>query len=357
VPEHYELIKKVGEGAYGVVASFKDNKTGKKVAVKKNGDAFADADDGKRILREIKLQRQLDHENILGIVDVFAPETLDFNDVYIVTELMEFDLAKVIASNGSLKAEHHQWFMQQILLGLAYLHSADIVHRDLKPANILTNKQCDVKICDFGLARVLNSAPVSEDQTNYVVTRWYRAPEVLFAPESHYTAAIDVWSAGCIMAEMIKRRPLFQGTSQWDQIKRIVALLGMPRKEDLSWLPEGGAGRRFINKHCKGATKVDWPATLRIDSEQACAVVDEALRFDPRKRKSARDILSMPYFASIAAEQDTKMCPRLDWSFDNFKPTRKLLQKHLYLECADFHPELYERDRAQLAAWGIRAAL
>lgn len=371
VPDHYDLIKKVGSGAYGFVASFTDTRTGEEVAVKKIADAFEDVIDGKRILREIKLQRQFDHDNILRIVDMFAPETLNFDDIYIVTELMETDLHKVIYSKQTLTEDHHQVFMQQILLGLAYLHSANVVHRDLKPANILSNKQCDLKICDFGLARVLEGqAPAGDDQdaawgkamaaapeqdlTDYVVTRWYRAPEVLFHPECHYTVSIDVWAAGCILAEMINRKPLFPGRDSADQIKKIVALLGTPESEDISWLPEGGAGKRFVNRHCKDAKKVDWPMTLHVDSEQACAVVDEALRFDPRKRRGARDILGMPYFSAIAADQDTKTCPRIDWSFDDFEPTRQLLQKHLYVEAAVIHPELYERDRAQLASWGIR---
>jgi len=155
IPAHLELIKKVGSGAYGTVASFQDPANGSKIAVKKITDAFHDLVDGKRILREVKLLRFMKHDNISCILDLYPPDSPDFDDIYIVTDLMETDLHRVIYSKQVLNEEHHQYFSYQILRGLLYMHSANVVHRDLKPSNILVNKNCDLKICDFGLARGL----------------------------------------------------------------------------------------------------------------------------------------------------------------------------------------------------------
>merc|ERR1719453_2790101 len=179
VPERMEFIRKVGSGAYGTVASFKDSETGESYAVKKVSNAFDDLVDAKRILREIKLLRQLKHDNIICILDMYPPAGVDFEDIYIVTDLMETDLHRVIYSKQQLTDEHFQYFVYQTLRGLKYLHSANVVHRDLKPSNILVNKNCDLKICDFGLARGFSSGEDDPTLTDYVVTRWYRAPEVV----------------------------------------------------------------------------------------------------------------------------------------------------------------------------------
>ncbi len=123
----------------------------------------------------------------------------------------------------------------QILRGLKYLHSANVIHRDLKPSNILVNKNCDLKICDFGLARGFRSQDQEDPNlTDYVVTRWYRAPEVVLLA-SEYTKAIDVWSVGCILCELVGRKALFTGKDHLDQIKKIIEIIGMPGEEDLHW--------------------------------------------------------------------------------------------------------------------------
>ena len=136
VPRSLEFIRKVGSGAYGVVASFRQQNTGEKVAVKKITNAFDDLIDAKRILREIKILRQLSHDNIIRILDIFPPASPDFEDIYIVTDLMETDLHRVIYSKQALSDEHCQYFVYQILRGLKYLHSANVIHRDLKPSNL-----------------------------------------------------------------------------------------------------------------------------------------------------------------------------------------------------------------------------
>ena len=154
VEKKYELIKQVGLGADGVVCSCNDKKSNTKVAVKKVPNAFEDLVDAKRILREIKLLAFFDHENIISLLDVPRPPSkTNYPDIYIVTDLMETDLHRVIYSKQELSDEHIQYFLYQLLRGLLHIHSANVAHRDLKPSNILVNKNCDLKICDLGLGR------------------------------------------------------------------------------------------------------------------------------------------------------------------------------------------------------------
>ena len=154
VDKKYEFIKRLGQGAYGVVCSCLDKDTNKKVAIKKIPNAFEDLIDAKRIVREIKLLHFFKHKNIIALVDVAKPESkTGFDDIYFATELMETDLHKVIYSKQNLTDAHIQYFIYQILTGTYYMHSANVVHRDLKPSNILVNKDCGVKICDLGLGR------------------------------------------------------------------------------------------------------------------------------------------------------------------------------------------------------------
>lgn len=368
------------------------------MAVKRVPHFHADVNDGKRILREVKLLRQLDHPNIITIVDLVAPETPRMNDIYIVTELMETDLSKVIRSKQVLLESHHQHFSHQMLLALRYLHRRGVIHRDLKPANLLVNANCDLKICDFGLARVQTTSPRCDQQgmTDYVVTRWYRAPEVGLV-ESRYTEAIDVWSAGCILAELINRKPLFEGRDPVDQIRRIVKIIGSPTDAELAWIRDDGAARRFLQL-CPHSV-ADWGAALPKASHDAREAVQKMLQFDPTTRISAAEALKLPYYSlfedpmgddvstrapsKVSCQDDVStrvpseassrdgscdgdhimklQCKInelesntvIDWTFDDFVPTKALLQNYLYCECAEFHPDIVKRDWRILKALGI----
>lgn len=226
VDTRYSMIRVVGSGAYGVVISSKDAKNTKNVAIKMVPKAFNDEIDAKRILREIKLLKHFQHENIVGIVDMMPPTARyleDFHDIYMVTDLMETDLHRIIYSKQKLSIDHAQYFIYQLLRGLKYIHSADVIHRDLKPSNLLVNSNCDLKICDFGLARGIGEKQ-TEGQggtmllTEYVVTRWYRAPEIMLACHE-YSKPVDMWSVGCIFAELIQRKPYFPGEDYIDQVR------------------------------------------------------------------------------------------------------------------------------------------
>lgn len=176
----YKILEVIGKGSYGVVCAAIDTHTGEKVAIKKIHDIFEHISDAIRILREVKLLRLLRHPDIVEIKSIMLPPSKrEFKDIYVVFELMESDLHQVIKANDDLTREHHQFFLYQMLRALKYMHTANVYHRDLKPKNILANANCKLKVCDFGLARVaFSDTPTTIFWTDYVATRWYRAPEL-----------------------------------------------------------------------------------------------------------------------------------------------------------------------------------
>lgn len=235
VDRRYTMIRTIGSGAYGVVISASDAKTDRNIAIKMVPKAFSDEIDAKRILREIKLLKHFRHDNIVSLLDMMPPNVPyleDFTDVYMVADLMETDLHRIIYSKQKLSIDHSQYFIYQVLRGMKYIHSCRVLHRDLKPSNLLVNSNCDLKICDFGLARGIHRDPNDPSDagtsgpagtmllTEYVVTRWYRAPEIMLACHE-YSYAIDVWSVGCIFAELILRKPYFPGDDYIDQVRGI----------------------------------------------------------------------------------------------------------------------------------------
>eukprot|EP00397_Hematodinium_sp_SG-2012_P028358 GEMP01029849.1.p1 GENE.GEMP01029849.1~~GEMP01029849.1.p1 ORF type:complete len:394 (+),score=69.46 GEMP01029849.1:223-1404(+) len=354
VPSHYQFIKKVGTGAYGAVASFRDASSNppQEVAVKKISKCFDDLIDAKRIYREIRLLRTFDHENIIKLIEMFPMSGVDYEDVYIVTDLMETDLHRVIYSKQPLTEDHHQYFTYQLLRGVKYLHSAGVIHRDLKPSNLLVNKNCDLKICDFGLARGVQGEDEVSNLTDYVVTRWYRAPEVVLMA-SEYSNKIDVWSIGCILAEMIHRRAHFMGKDHLDQIKKIIGALGMPSEAKLKpWLSEGPA-RRFLAK-CHGGEGTSFKEQFPRSKPETIEALERMIEFNPPDRATVEEVLRLPYFEGLHNEADEPVAPQVvDWKFDDFQPTRRLLLNYLYMESSLFHPDMLNRDRDDLERAGI----
>eukprot|EP00939_MAST-03C_sp_MAST-3C-sp1_P002938 g2938.t1 len=230
IRKRYRNLKQIGTGSYGIVCSADDTKTGTKVAIKKVKEVFEDLVDAKRILREIKLLCHLgSHENVTEIIDIsFAPPNKrDFKDLYIVTELFECDLDRIVTSSQKLSDAHNQYFLYQILRGLKWIHSANVIHRDMKPSNLLVKSNCDLAICDFGLARGIPEEEKGGLMTDYVQTRWYRAPELLCDNQT-YGKDVDVWSAGLIFAELLVRKPVLQGRDYFDQLQKIIELIGKP---------------------------------------------------------------------------------------------------------------------------------
>jgi len=356
VPSNFDFVRPLGKGTYGAVSAFRDKVTGQEVAVKKIPNPCRNTVDGKRCLREIKLLRLLDHECIIPLLDLFAPVSIDFNEVYLVTELMDADLHTVICSDQPLNEDHVQFFMYHILRALLYLHSANVVHRDLKPLNVLVNKNCDIKICDFGLARGRAGFSEEDDEflrTEYVGTRWYRAPEVVLT-SMEYTAAVDMWSAGCILGELMGRAPMFRGTDFLDQIRSICAVLGTPSEAELSFIPPANeAARKFITTRFPSMPRRNWMEMFPNATEIQCDLLDKLLQFDPNVRLSAYNSLRHEYVEDHHSEEDEPVAScHVDWSFDDVQLDADGLQSLIYHEAASFHPEMIERDREALIKRG-----
>uniref|UniRef100_A0A7S3JNM5 Mitogen-activated protein kinase n=1 Tax=Aureoumbra lagunensis TaxID=44058 RepID=A0A7S3JNM5_9STRA len=304
----YTNLRPIGGGSYGVVCSADDSVTGRKVAIKKIANVFSDLVDAKRILREIKLLRHFgSHENIVVIKDIITvpQNTIDFCDVYIVTNLMESDLDRIISSRQSLTNQHHQYFLYQILRGLKYIHSASVLHRDLKPSNLLVNSNCDLAICDFGLARGVDDD--AGKLTEYVVTRWYRAPELL-CETKEYDEAIDVWSVGCIFAEMLRRKPFFRGDTPQHQLETIISVIGRPSDEALHRIVAHECARNAI---FAGAECEPYPFASyfpRDTSRTALDLLQKMLVFDPRARITVEQALEHPYLSELHGQMPEPLC-------------------------------------------------
>ena len=205
-------LKVIGKGSYGVVCSARDDLFDKKVAIKKITPMCKHTIDAKHVLREIRLMRHMGkHENIVTLEDIFIRESAD--ELYIVMELLDSDLHRILQSKQPLTETHFKHFFHQLLCGVKYLHLNRIIHRDLKPGNLLVTRDCKLRITDFGLAR---ERPVGRDLSNpddgieeamteHVVTRWYRPCELMLCPDGLYTYAVDLWSCGCILGEMLGR--------------------------------------------------------------------------------------------------------------------------------------------------------
>ncbi|EEC80038.1 hypothetical protein OsI_21727 [Oryza sativa Indica Group] len=295
-------ILPIGKGAYGIVCSALNSETGEQVAIKKIANAFDNKIDAKRTLREIKLLRHMDHENIVAIRDIIPPpQRNSFNDVYIAYELMDTDLHQIIRSNQALSEEHCQYFLYQILRGLKYIHSANVLHRDLKPSNLLLNANCDLKICDFGLARTTSE---TDFMTEYVVTRWYRAPELLLN-SSEYTAAID--------------------------------LIGTPNEADLDFVNENA--RRYIRQLPRHARQ-SFPEKFPHVHPLAIDLVEKMLTFDPRQRITVEGALAHPYLASLHDISDEPVCSSpFSFDFEQHALSEEQMKDLIYQEGLAFNPD------------------
>ncbi|XP_015782920.1 mitogen-activated protein kinase 1 [Tetranychus urticae] len=292
VGPRYVDLQYIGEGAYGMVVSATDTITKHKVAIKKISP-FEHQTYCQRTLREIKILTRFRHENIIDIRDIIRAPTIDqMKDVYIVQCLMETDLYKLLKTQN-LSNDHICYFLYQILRGLKYIHSANVLHRDLKPSNLLLNTTCDLKICDFGLARV---ADPEHDHTGflteYVATRWYRAPEIMLNSKG-YTKSIDIWSVGCILAEMISNRPIFPGKHYLDQLNHILSILGSPSQEDLDCIINDKA--RSYLQSLPHKEKVPFFQLYENADDKALDLLDKMLTFNPNKRITVEQALAHPY--------------------------------------------------------------
>ena len=340
IDERYQILETLGSGAYGVVVSAQDSQTGETVAIKKIEKAFEHSTYTKRTLRELKIMRLLEHENIIRIKNIQLPRSREeFDEIYVNVELMETDLSSIIKSPQPLSDEHCQFFLYQILRGLKYMHSAGILHRDLKPRNLLVNANCDLKICDFGLARpVIGDIKVSTSQmTDYVATRWYRAPELLLTYKT-YTSAMDVWSVGCIFGELLLRKPLLPGTDSNQQLEIIFNLIGTPNIEDIQKIPNPRSRDKVLRMHKR--SEKDFNSVFRDANPVALDLLRKLLTFDPEKRITVEQALNHPYLDSLhfpSDEPTTIPVSFFDFEYERQILTMKDLKDLMYEEILLYH--------------------
>jgi mitogen-activated protein kinase 1/3 len=372
----YSLLKRLGKGSYGSVCLGRSNRTGQIVAIKSIKGIFDRIYDAKRILREICIMRVLNHPDIVKIIEVIVTER-SFRTIYIVMESAQSDLKKVLKSPVYLGFEQVRYMMYQAVCGLRYMHSANILHRDLKPANILINEDCSIKICDFGLSRSyiklnrlddydnphaqaaldsrelgietagrLQGSLKKRELTVHVVTRWYRAPELILL-EKEYNKEIDIWSLGCVFAEMlslvkanvshyIERGALFPGMSCFplspdtstsikragypcaenDQLNVIFDVIGTPDPTDLDFITDPKA-QQYVDSFPRKAPK---PLT---DFFPACGadeldILSRMLVFNPRRRISLDQLVAHRYFDSVRdVNREILADARADFIFDS----------------------------------------
>jgi cyclin-dependent kinase len=292
--EKYVKLEKIGEGTYGIVYKAKDKKTGELLALKKIRLEAEDEGIPSTAIREISLLKQLQHPNIVRLYDVVHTE----KKLTLVFEFLDQDLKKYLDACGDngLEPDTVKSFLYQLLQGVAYCHHHRVLHRDLKPQNLLINMEGELKLADFGLARAFG-IPV-RNYTHEVVTLWYRAPDVLMGSRK-YSTPVDIWSVGCIFAEMVNGRPLFPGSSESDQLMKIFKTLGTPNKKawpGVAELPE---------------YKDNFPVYPPQPLKKVCRRLDNVglellgrmLQFDPAKRISAENAMKHPYF------KDLKLAP------------------------------------------------
>ncbi|CAL6053953.1 Mitogen-activated_protein kinase [Hexamita inflata] len=355
VPEYYKIGKMLGQGAYGIVVDATDTRSGSIVAIKKLEKVFSHLVDAKRILREITLLRHLAHDNIAYMLDFIAPQdTKNLDELYLVFGFMESDMSKIISTRQALTEEHVQFFMYQLLRGLAYIHSAGVVHRDLKPANLLLNSDAGLQICDFGLARLGHEMSQTDTKmTEYVSTRWYRAPEVIMG-DPKYGQAIDIFSSGCIFAELILRTPLFPGRDYINQLHLVMDVLGTPSAEFLSRIDNMSA-RQYVEQLPK-QQPIDLKKKFPNASPEALDLLKLMLKMDAKDRPSAGDCMRHKYFEGIWDEADLLLYKEkaINLFFEEKELTRDLLELGFLNEAKKFHPELQTEVQARAQKLGIQ---
>ncbi|KAG6973791.1 hypothetical protein JG687_00000705 [Phytophthora cactorum] len=399
IAPHYSIECVLGQGSYGQVVRCKHLPTGEIVAIKKIQNVFSDPIDAKRILRELCILRQLRHPNIVQIREIIAPLDMDhFQDLFVVFEYLPSDLEKLLHSPQFLTAEHLRWLLLDLLKALKYMHSAEIVHRDLKPANVLLNlSPVAIKICDFGLARGLSSSAsttgrkrkrlgdgstpdestlqgvgvhprtparrIQRQLTEHVVTRWYRAPEIIFR-DHDYSAAIDVWSVGCIFAELLsmqkssvpshyQREPLFPGVSCFplspgagqvalpqdsrDQLNTILDVLGTMEEEDIAEIADPDV--QFYLRSLPPRPKRNLQEMYPGAEPEAIDLLTWMLKMNPRKRATLDEALSHKYLASIRSLEEEIVAPgTIQLEFDEKKMNVTEIRQRMMTEIRFYHP-------------------
>jgi mitogen-activated protein kinase 1/3 len=425
VGDRYKCEKVIGKGSYGSVCQAMDlDRLNVKVAIKRIDGLFDNMADAKRILREIRILRELRHENIIPIMDIIKPPNLStYNELYIVFALRDTDLLKLIHDYSQvLSIDHVKFFMAQLLRGVQYMHNSHVIHRDLKPANILLTESCELSICDFGLARGIetdnynnkiingvstsvnssssnnnnnsnnnsnnnneqtksppqrrNSPPKYRRQmTQHVATRWYRAPELIL--KCDYNGSIDVWSAGCIFAEMLtmmtkdqSRDPLFPGgpcafspTStnlnnmpqhqRLSQLDMIFDVIGTPSKATIYAMTGGHADNKLIREdlYQRNPIKPTLSLAQRFPeaSVEAIDLLEKLLKFNPSERITINEAIEHPFLAAWHSKytEELQKGKRADFSFETGANSVSTIRELITEEILWYEKTWFEEEQKQ----------
>ena len=374
VSSDYTVDKTIGSGTYGTVVRAHSVADDTPCALKQiTMPRFVESTRPKhlsdyeivacRTLREIRILKflqssiksaALEVPYFINLRDVLQMPAVGSPRISIVMQLLQSDLHTVLRNpKQELTEDHVQFIMYDLLRACYFLHSAGIAHRDIKPQNILVNDNCDTVLCDFGLAREISE----NDMTVYVETRWYRAPELIMG-HSFYNDKVDIWSLGCVMAEMLldrrQRTPLWRGANAKDQIDKIIFTMGVPSEASVEKLGPSTA-KSYLTRMRAHPMVPKLPELCkklpRGTNADAIDLLNKMLSVLPEDRISARECLAHPFFRDIRDEATEHCCPSVyedqdlefvyDWSIpQNEKKMR--LEKHLYEEMLKFHPELRE---------------
>ncbi|NXT68086.1 MK11 kinase, partial [Chaetops frenatus] len=288
-----------------------DTKTRQKVALKKLSRPFQSLIHARRTYRELRLLKHMKHENVIlpSCVGFFS---LFYFHRYLVTNLMGADLNNIVKCQ-KLTDDHIQFLIYQLLRGLKVLSESRNLNVDLKPSNLAVNEDCELRILDFGLAR-----QTDDEMTGYVATRWYRAPEIMLN-WMHYNQTVDIWSVGCIMAELLKGKALFPGNDYIDQLKRIMEVVGTPSSELLKKISSEHA-RKYIES-LPHMPQQDLKAVFRGANPLAVDLLEKMLILDSDKRITASAALAHPYFVQYHDPDDEPEAELYDESIENKERT------------------------------------
>lgn len=310
----FNVVRLLGRGAYGIVWKVVERGSSKVLALKRCFGAFQNSTDAQRTFREIIFLQELNgHENIVRLVDVFKSQKQQ--DLYVLFEYMETDLQQAIVKQ-LIKQIHVEYITYQILKALKYIHSGGVLHRDLKPANVLLNANCHARLCDFGLARTAcswgdNSLEAQPLFTDYVATRWYRAPELLLGAVI-YSDAVDLWSLGCILAEMMAGKPILRGRSTVEQLEKVLEVTGSPSEPDLRpILASSPYAGKILESLPPRSEAPKPPLFLLRATPEANLLTLSLLKFNPERRPSAEKALEHPFVEKFHMQEAELTCDKL----------------------------------------------
>jgi mitogen-activated protein kinase 1/3 len=326
----YHPQKILGKGSYGLVIKALDTETKKNVAIKCiKADVVNDYYLLQRIVMEIKVLSHFNHENIIRLYDIVIPDMENMQFIYIVMEIADTDLKTLFKIKYNLSADHVKYMMYNLLCGTYILHLSGVMHRDITPANILINYNCDLKLGDFNLAKEYEG---QENMTDYVTTRWYRAPELilnyLFRGLQKYDDKIDVWSIGMIFGEFIGGYAVCAGKTPYDQLKKIVEFTGTPNWNDLGITNKMIAKSKTVSIFSQSYYPTDLILKFPNASLEMIDLLKKMTMFDPTKRISIIDAIKHSYFSDLYdPDLETLQLNKFNMKFDKKESLPSLRQK------------------------------